>query len=312
VKIVVSALQVTLLIVGAPLVVGLIRKVRAKLEGRQGAPIRQPLWDLRKLLSKERIAADHSSWVFSAAPIVVLGTAIVVAATGPFVSVRSPLPLGGDLFAMISLLLIGTVSLALAGLDPGTAFGGMGSSREMTVAAIAEPTVLLSVFALSIPAGSTALSAVIENTLHGPRLAIGAPAILAFVALTIGILAEAGRLPIDNPSTHLELTMIHEAMVLEYSGADLAMVELGAYARLAIFLSLLVNLFVPWGIATTTEPLALLGGAAALVLKVGVLAVVLGVFEVFVAKLRLFRVPELLALSLVLAFVSVLSAVFIR
>jgi formate hydrogenlyase subunit 4 len=306
-----GVLQVGLLLVGSPLLVGTIRKVRARLEGRRGAPIVQPLLDIWKLLGKERMAPEHSSWVFGVAPLVVLGTAIVVAAVGPFVSVVSPVPRAGDLFVVVSLLLLGTVALAAAGLDTGTAFGGMGASREMTVAALAEPTLLVATFALAVPAGSTDLESMIGATLRRPGGVVAAATVLAFVALAIAMLAEGGRLPVDNPSTHLELTMIHEAMVLEYAGADLAIVELGAAARLTIFLALLANLFVPWGVATSGAATAIAVGTAVLVGKVLFLGLLLGVFEVFTAKLRLFRVPELLALSLVLAFLSVTTAFFL-
>ena len=308
----VVALQVLLLMLGAPLLVGVMRKVRARLEGRHGPPVSQPLRDVRKLLSKERIRPEHTSWVFSAAPLVLVASAGVVAAIAPFVAARSPADRIGDLFAVASLLLLGTVFLALAGLDPGTAFGGMGSSREMTVAALAEPTLLLAVFALSIPAGSTSLAAIVRTTLDDPGRVIAPQTVLAFAALAVVALAETGRLPVDNPSTHLELTMIHEAMVLEYAGPDLALVELAGWMRLGIFLGLLANLFAPWGIATTTTPAALAVGTVVFAAKVTFLAVLLAASEVFVAKLRLFRVPEVLSVSFVLAFLSVTASFFLR
>lgn len=307
----VAAVQVLLVIAGAPLLVGVMRKVRSRLEGRSGPAIRQPWRDLRKLLVKERIAPEYTSWVFSLAPLVLVVTAGLVAAIVPFASTRSPLDGVGDLFAVVYLLLLGTVFLALAGLDPGTAFGGMGASREMTVAALAEPTVLLAVFALSIPAGSSNLSAIVAATLAHPERVASLESVLAFGAFAVVTLAECSRLPVDNPSTHLELTMIHEAMVLEYAGPDLALVELAATMRLTIFLGLLANLFVPWGVATTTHPLGVALGAAAFAAKVSVLGALLAVFEVFVAKLRLFRVPELLAASFVLAFLAVAASFFL-
>jgi formate hydrogenlyase subunit 4 len=303
--------QVLVVMAGAPLLVGVMRKVRSRLEGRAGPSPVQPWRDLRKLLRKERIAPAHTSWVFTLAPLVLVVTAGLVAAIGPFASTRSALSGVGDLFAVVYLLLLGTVFLALAGLDPGTAFGGMGASREMTVAALAEPTVLLAVFALSIPAGSSNLSAIVSATLAHPERVVSIQSVLAFAAFAVVTLAECSRLPVDNPSTHLELTMIHEAMVLEYAGPDLALVEMAAAMRLAVFLGLLANLFVPWGIATTTQPLQIALGTAALVGKVFALGVVLAVFEVFVAKLRLFRVPELLAASFVLAFLAVTASSFL-
>jgi formate hydrogenlyase subunit 4 len=229
----------------------------------------------------------------------------------PFLTTRSALDQVGDLFAVVYLLLLGTVFLALAGLDTGTAFGGMGSSRAMTVAAVAEPSILLAIFALSVNAGSSNLGAIVTSTLAHPGAVASPESLLAFGALGIVALAETGRLPVDNPSTHLELTMIHEAMILEYAGADLALVELAAHTRLVIFLGLLANLFAPWGIATTTRPLELALGALAVAGKIAVLGIAVAAFEVFVAKLRLFRVPELLAASFVLAFLAVTASFFL-
>jgi formate hydrogenlyase subunit 4 len=199
----------------------------------------------------------------------------------------------------------------LGGLDTGTAFGGMGASREMTIAAIAEPTVLLAIFALSVPAGSSNMGAIVSATLARPSSVAAPGSVLAFAALAVVTLAETGRLPVDNPSTHLELTMVHEAMVLEYTGPDLALVELAAHVRLVIFLGLLANLFVPWGIATTTDPVDLAAGAVAWAAKLVLLGAAVAAFEVFVAKVRLFRVPELLAASFVLAFLAVTASFFL-
>lgn len=304
-------LQVVVVIVFAPLLVGWVRKVHAWLNGRVGAPVVQPWRDLRKLWGKERIAPEHSSWVFLLAPVVVVAGAMAIAAIVPVVSTASPLDEVGDLFAVVSLLLLGTVFLALAGLDPGTAFGGMGSSRVMTVAALAEPTLLLAIFALSDRAGSSNLGAIVDATLEAPRLVASVQGLLAAFALAVAALAECARLPVDNPRTHLELTMIHEAMVLEYAGPDLALVELGAAMRFFLFGTILVNLFVPWGIATTTGFPAVIGGVAAVGVKLAVLGAVLAIFEVLTAKIRLFRVPELLAVSFALAFLAVTSSSFL-
>lgn len=306
-----AVVQAGVVVAAAPLLVGLMRRVRARLEGRAGPPALQPWRDLRKLLAKERIVAANTSWVFAAAPVVLVATSLLVAGIIPVLTTRSALDPVGDLFAVVYLLLLGTVFLALAGLDPGTAFGGMGSSRAMTVAAVAEPTILLAIFALSATAGSSNLGAIVTTTLDDPGGVASPVSLLAFAALGVVTLAETGRLPVDNPSTHLELTMIHEAMVLEYAGPDLALVELAAHMRLAIFLSLLANLFLPWGIATTTEPLHLLAATGAAAAKVAVLGAAIAAFEVFVAKLRLFRVPELLAASFVLAFLAVTASFFL-
>ena len=300
--------QVTLVVALAPLLAGVMRKVRARLEGRAGAPVIQPWRDLRKLVGKERIVPDTASWVFTVAPLVLLASTLVVAGMVPLLTTGSGLDRIGDLFAVVYLLLLGTVFLALGGLDPGTAFGGMGASRAMTIAALAEPSILLAIFALSVPAGSSNLGAIVATTLDRPSTVASPASLLALAALGVVALAETGRLPVDNPSTHLELTMIHEAMVLEYAGPDLALVELAAQVRMVIFLGLLANLFVPWGIATGTQPAELLAAGAATGAKVVVLAIVVAGFEVFLAKLRLFRVPELLAASFVLAFSAVTAS----
>ena len=307
----VALLQVALTIALAPLLVGMMRVVRSRLEGRVGPPIAQPWRDLRKLLGKQRMVSDNTGLVFSVTPLVLLASAALVAGIVPFLSTRSALDQVGDLFAVVYLLLLGTVFLALAGLDAGTAFGGMGASRGMTITAIAEPTVLVAIFALSVSTGSSNLGAIVAATLAHPAAAASPQSLLAFGALAVVTLAETGRIPVDNPSTHLELTMIHEAMVLEYSGPDLALIELAGYLRLVVFLGLLANLFVPWGIATTAQPLDLIGAAVAVAVKVGVLATVIAIVEVFMAKVRLFKVPELLAASFVLAFLAVTASFFL-
>lgn len=307
----VALLQVVLTIAAAPLLVGMMRVIRARLEGRVGPPIRQPWRDVRKLLGKERMVSSNTGLVFSLAPLVLLASAALVAGIVPFLSTESALDQVGDLFAVVYLLLLGTVFLSLAGLDAGTAFGGMGASRGMTITAIAEPTVLVAIFALSVSTGSSNLGAIVAATLAHPSAAASPESLLAFGALAVVTIAETGRIPVDNPSTHLELTMIHEAMVLEYSGPDLALIELAAHLRLVVFLGLLANLFIPWGIATTAQPLDLVGAAGAVAVKIIVLAAVIAIVEVFIAKVRLFRVPELLAASFVLAFLAVTASFFL-
>ena len=305
------AVQLVLVVGGAPLLVGLMRQVRARLEGRAGAGVRQPWRDLRKQLGKEAIRPNGSSWVFTSAPRVLLASTLLIAAVAPFLSTVNPLDGVADLFAVVALLLLGTVALALAGLDTGTAFGGMGASREMTVAALAEPTILLAGFALSARVGSSNLAAIVEGTLTTPTQVLSPASLLAAVALAVVVVAETGRLPVDNPATHLELTMIHEAMVLEYAGRDLALVELASALRLTVLLGLGANLFLPWGIATTAAPLPLLGAGVVFAVKVGVLGAALAAFEVFVAKWRLFRVPELLAGSFLFGLLAVSASFFL-
>ena len=304
-------LQLLVVIALAPLLTGMMRQLRAVLEGRAGAGIGQPYRDLRKLLRKQPIRPRGTGGVFRMAPLVLVATCMVVAGAAPFVTTVSMLDPIADLFAVVALLTLGTVALALAGIDTGTAFGGMGASREMTIVALVEPTLLVSIFALSVPVGSTNLGAIVTAGLDDPAGVFSPVSLLAAVALVVVIIAETGRLPVDNPSTHLELTMVHEAMVLEYAGPDLALVEVASSMRLVVFLGLLANLFVPWGIATSDQPLALAIGVAVFVGKVALLGALLAVAEVFLAKLRLFRVPELLAGSFVLGLLAVAASFFL-
>jgi formate hydrogenlyase subunit 4 len=300
--------QGLLALVLAPGVVGVVRWLKARLQNRRGAPPWQPYRELRKLFAKEVVVSTNASWLFRVAPYVVFGSTTAAAFLVPFLAVPLPLDAVGDLMVLVYLLLLGTVFLALAGLDPGSAFGGMGASREMTVAALAEPTIALAIFALALAAGSTNLGQIVERTLADPAAALSPGHVLAFVALFVVMLAENGRLPVDNPATHLELTMIHEAMVLEYSGRYLALLQWAAALKLVVFFSLLGNLFVPWGVAVALTPGALALGTGALLAKFLLLALSVALLETRVAKLRLFRVPELLSASFVLALLAVTSS----
>ncbi|MCW5856926.1 MAG: NADH-quinone oxidoreductase subunit H [Caldilineales bacterium] len=303
-----EALQLALTLALAPGLVGLVRWLKARLQNRRGAPPWQPYFELRKLFGKEVVMSRNASWLFRFAPYLIFASSAAVALFVPVLVTPLPFDWGGDLLVVVYLLLLGTFFLALAGLDPGTAFGGMGASREMTVAAIAEPAVALAIFALALTAGSTNLGRIVAGVLSDPTVAVSPGHLLAFAALFIVTLAETGRLPVDNPSTHLELTMIHEAMVLEYSGRYLALVEWASWLKLTIFASLLANLFVPWGVAVAVTPTALLVALGAWALKLVVLGVVIAVVETRVAKLRLFRVPELLSVSFVLALLATTSS----
>lgn len=307
----VSSIQVLGVLLGAPLLLGLMRKVRCRLEGRVGPPIRQPLLDLRKLARRERTRPEAASWIFPLAPLLLVGTTLVIAATAPLVSTDPAFGWGTDLFAVVYLLLLGSVGLALGALDSGTAFGGMGASRTMTIGALSEPALLVAILALSVPARSSNVPTIISRSLSHPLWLATPQRLLALVAFVIVIVAESGRLPVDNPSTHLELTMIHEAVLLEYAGGDLALLRLGESMRLTVLVALLADLFVPWGIAGAPGAGWVALGLVATVAKVAALGVVLAVFEVGVAKLRLFRVPELLAGAFVLAVLAVVSALVI-
>jgi formate hydrogenlyase subunit 4 len=306
-----ALVQPVVVVAGSPVLLGVMRQVRARMEGRVGAGIGQPWRDLHKLMRKEPITPRGTSEVFRIAPLVLVSTALVVAVVAPFVTTESALDPAADLFAVVALLALGAAALALAGLDTGTAFGGMGASRAMTILALVEPTLLVAILALSVRVGSTNLADIVSSTVHDPSQVISPASLLAAVALLVVIIAETGRLPVDNPATHLELTMVHEAMVLEYAGPDLALVELASAMRLTVLLGLLANLFLPWGIATVATPLALGIGLVAFIAKVILLGVLLAVGEVFVAKLRLFRVPELLAGSFLLSALAVAASFFL-
>ena len=307
----ISLLQVVGVLVGGPLLVGLMRTVRCRLEGRAGPPVRQPLYDLRKLARRERTTSDQTSWIFPLAPLVLVASTVVVAAAAPLLATDPAFGWSADLFAVVFLLLLGSVALALGALDSGTAFGGMGASRAMTIGALSEPALLVAILALSVPTHSSNLPAIVTGSLAHPLWLATPERLLALMAFVVVIVAESGRLPVDNPSTHLELTMIHEAMVLEYSGTDLALIKLAESMRLTVLMALFAELFVPWGIATAPGPLHLVVGLATTVAKVAALGVGLAVFEVTVAKLRLFRVPELLAGAFVLSVLAVLSALVV-
>ncbi len=304
--------QAVFCLLAAPLLVGLIRLLKARMQSRRGAPVWQPYAEIRKLFAKEVVVSSNASWLFRATPYVVFASTAAVTLVVPVVVVPLPLGAAADLLVVVYLLLLGTFFLALAGLDPGSPFGGMGSSRGMTVAALAEPTVAVAIFALATGAGSTNLGEMTRHLIESPEVALSPGHALAFASLFIVMLAETGRLPVDNPATHLELTMIHEAMVLEYSGRHLALIEWAAALKLFVFFTLLANLFLPVGMSTSMSAGALGVASLALVVKLLVLCVAVAVLEIRVAKLRLFRVPELLSASFVLALLAVTSAFLMR
>jgi len=300
-------LQTALLLLLAPLVSGFIKNWKAKLQNRRGPRVWQPYLDILKLLRKGMVISEHASWVFRLAPYVVFLSALLVGLMVPMISAQAPLSLFGGVLAVVGLLALGRFFLALAGLDAGSAFGGMGSSREMTLSAIAEPALMLGVFTVAITAGSTDLSEMVQAA-QGPSWRWLNPIhAMAFAALFIVLLAETGRIPIDNPATHLELTMIHEAMLLEYSGPYLALMEWGASIKQLVLMTLLVDLFFPVGLATHSSPWALGVGLVSLAARVLAMAAAVVVVETTNAKLRLFRVPDLLSAAFVLAALALFS-----
>jgi formate hydrogenlyase subunit 4 len=311
-EVVAASLQLLVVALGGPLLVGVLRTLKARLVGRRGPRPWQPYADLRKLLGKEAVISTTTSWVFRATPFVLVATVLVSALIVPVLVARPPLAFAGNIILLVYLFMLATFFLALAGLDAGSAFGGMGASREVAVAALAEPTIIVAVLALALRADTIDLGRIVERFGREPWLAANPAHLLAFAAFFIVMLAETGRLPVDNPATHLELTMIHEAMVLEYSGRYLALVEWAAAMKFFLFMTLLANLFVPWGLASSAEPGSILLGLTALGGKLAVLTAAVAVLETSVAKLRLFRVPELLAGSFALAFLSLMAVILVQ
>ncbi|HEC07571.1 MAG TPA: formate hydrogenlyase [Thiolapillus brandeum] len=303
-------LQMLLYVLLAPLLVGWIRKVKAVLQNRRGASLLQPYRDLYKLFGKEARMAHTASPLFRAAPYIVFTATWLAAAAVPLFVTQLATAGIADIIAIAGLLALARFFLALAGMDVGTAFGGMGASREMLVSALAEPAMLLAIFALVMTVHSTNLATLVDYQLTASVLR---PSYLfALSALVLVAIAETGRIPVDNPSTHLELTMIHEAMILEYSGRHLALMEWAAQLKLLLYGALLVNVFFPWGIARQGDPGALASGLFFVMLKLAALGVLLAVSETVLAKMRLFRAPAFLNLALLLGLLGMLSTVVLE
>ncbi len=307
------AAQVIILLTVSPILVGLIRKVKARLQCRKGASIFQPYSDLAKLFRKQPVVSSTTSWIFTATPYILFASTLAAGLLIPTFTSQTPLNIAGGIIVLVYFLALGTFFLILAGIDAGSAFGGMGSSREAIVASLTEPAMILSIFAVALTAGSTNISTIVHKTalLEG-IVTDPVPHLMALAALCIVAIAETGRVPVDNPATHLELTMIHEAMVLEYSGRYLALIEWAAALKLVVFLSLIANVFAPWGIATTLTPAALGIGLVVYIVKIAGLAVLIGILESMIAKLRLFRVPELLGAAFILALLGVVFFYIMR
>jgi formate hydrogenlyase subunit 4 len=298
--------QMLLVLLVAPLFVGFMRKVKARLLRRQGPPLIQPYLDLVRLTRKEVVLANNASWLFRVVPYLVFAATWVAASLVPTFRTDLVFSWSADFIAIIALLGSARFFLALAGLDVGTSFGGIGSSREVMIASLAEPAMLMIVFTLALIAGSTQLStmaAFMASPAVGLRVSLG----LGLVALIMVAIAENGRIPIDNPATHLELTMVHEAMVLEYSGRHLALIELASALKLVLYVSLIACLFAPWGIESAAAAVPTLTlGAAAYIGKLAVGGFLLALFETSIAKMRVFRVPEYLGAALMLGLLATL------
>lgn len=302
---VVQGVQMALVLALAPGLVGLVRKLKARLTRRRGAPVLQPYRDLARLMRKEAVLAENTSWLFAAAPFAIFVATWIAAALVPTFAAGLQFSWTADLIAIVALLGLARFALALAAMDTGTGFGGIGASREMMIATLAEPAMLLTVFTVALVAGSTDLSAIAGHMAAGVGLRVSLG--MALVALVIVAIAENGRIPVDNPATHLELTMVHEAMVLEYSGRHLALIELAAQMKLLLYMSLIACVFLPWGIATAgAGPAAWLAGAALWLAKLAAGALLLAVFETAIAKMRVFRLPDFLNAALMLGLLGTL------
>ena len=298
--------QIALVLFLSPLITGFSRTLKARLQTRRGPGILQPYRDLAKLLRKGMVIPDTASWIFAATPYVLFSTTLLAGLLIPAISAQAPLSAFGGVLAVVYLLALGRFFLALGGLDTGSSFGGLGSSREMTISAIAEPALMLAVFTVAIGAGSTNLSTVAQAALGQSWRFLAPSQMLAFAALFIVLIAETGRIPVDNPATHLELTMIHEAMILEYSGPYLALIEWSAAMKQLVLMTLLVNVFFPFGLSAGWSAITVLS-LMLFVVKLLLLAAVVVLMETTNAKLRLFRVPELLAVAFILSAMALIS-----
>ncbi len=306
-----AMIQAIAFIVLAPLFASWIRRVKCVLQNRRAPALLQPYRDLAKLFSKQTLLSYNASPLFRVAPYLIAGATLLAAAVVPLLAVKLPTAAIADVIVLAGFFSLARFFLALAGMDVGTAFGGMGSSREMTLSALAEPAMLMAVFTLAMVAGSTNLSTVIDQILRD-GLALRPSLLFALLSLTLVAVAETGRIPVDNPATHLELTMIHEAMILEYSGRHLALIEWASQLKLMIYGVLIANIFFPWGIATEFTPGALLIAVLAITAKLGVLGIALATGETVLAKMRLFRVPSFLTLALILALIGLLSHIILE
>ncbi len=298
--------EMLLVLLLSPLLTGFVRKMKARLQRRRGPPLLQPYRDLARLMRKDVVLAESASWLFRVIPYLVFAGTWVAASLVPTFRSGLYFSWSADLIAIIALLGSARFFQALAGLDVGTAFGGIGSSREVMIASLAEPAMLMIMFTLALVAGSTQLSTMAAYMLSsavGLRVSLG----MALIALIMVAIAENARIPVDNPATHLELTMVHEAMVLEYSGRHLALIDLASELKLLLYVSLIACLFLPWGLTAAGDgPPALAIAVGAYVVKLAGLGVLLAVFETAIAKMRVFRVSEYLGAALMLGLLATL------
>jgi len=302
---VIDLLQLIVLVAAAPLLRGIIGRVKALIQNRQGASIFRPYADLRKLFRKEDLVPPTASPLYRLAPIILFAATLVAVALVPTLQASSLLGLPGDFILLVYLLALGRFFLMLGAMDGGSSFGGMGASREALVSTLAEAPLLLGLVAVSVLARSTSLAGIAHWAMGRSPFQLSPVHAMAIFALALVTIAETGRVPVDNPTTHLELTMIHEAMVLEYSGPSLALIEWASAIKLNLMLSLLIALFAPWGMAATLSVGAMAMALVAYAVKLLVLALAVAVLESSVAKLRMYLVPDFLGAACALAILAV-------
>ena len=306
-----ATLEPLLFIFLSPLLAGWIKWVKCRLQNRRSPSLLQPYRDLAKLFRKTPVMASHASWLFEATPYILFTSMLLAVAIVPSIAVHLPTASIADVIALVGFLALGRFFLILAGLDIGTAFGGMGASREATIASLAEPAMLMAVFSLAMSANTTNLAIAIDYVLDS-GLVLRPSFVFALAGIVLVAIAETGRVPVDNLATHLELTMIHEAMILEYSGRHLALIEWASQIRLMLFGVLIANLFFPWGIAETLSLKALGIGLAAMLGKLMVLGLLLATSEMMLAKMRIFRVQDYLGFAYLLSLLGMLSHVILE
>ncbi|WAK04046.1 respiratory chain complex I subunit 1 family protein [Methylobacter sp. YRD-M1] len=306
-----AILQTILFVALAPLLAGWIKCCKCRLQNRKAPSLFQPYRDLLKLTRKQPVISDQASWIFTTSPYIIFSAMVLAASIVPLVAVDLPTSANADVIVLIGFFSFARFFLALAGLDVGTAFGGMGSSREMTISSMAEPAMLMGIFALTMSASTTNLSFAIDHVLD-EGLVLRPSFIFALLSLMLVAIAETGRIPVDNPATHLELTMIHEAMILEYSGRHLALIEWASQLKLMLYGVLIANIFFPWGIAKTMMPADLSYGLLAIMGKLALLAILLALSETLFAKMRLFRVQEFLSFAYLLGLLGMLSHIILE
>jgi formate hydrogenlyase subunit 4 len=306
-----ALLQTLCVVLFAPFMAGWVKWLKCKLQNRQGPPPWQPYRDLLRLSRKQVVLAETASPIFRVAPYIVFSVTVVATSIVPIFSVQIPTAALADVIVLVGFLALTRFFLSLAGMDVGTAFGGMGSSREVTISSLAEPALLMAFFTLAMNASSTNLSTVISH-LAQSQFILYPSLIFSSMGFILVALAETGRIPIDNPATHLELTMIHEAMILEYSGRHLALMEWAAMLKLTLYAVLIANFIVPWGVAMTLEPGAIAFGVYSIICKLLVLGYFLAIAETAQAKMRLFRAPHFLGLAFILSLLGMMSHIVLE